>query len=59
MITVILFCCCKNVFTLMNIWMVGKKLMKHHYLKKEDFESHLNMEDNTDADYAVVNRVYK
>ena len=27
--------------------------------EKEDFESHLNMEDNTDADYAVVNTVYK
>ena len=25
--------------------------MKHHYLKKKKFYSHLNMEDITDADY--------
>ena len=27
--------------------------------KKEDFYSHLNMEDNTDADYAHAKRVCK
>ena len=31
--------------------MIGKKEMKHRYLKKEDFYSHLNMGDFTDADY--------
>ena len=32
----------------MNIWMIEKKSMKHHYLKKKDFCSHLYMDDNTD-----------
>ena len=32
--------------------MIGKNLVKHHYLKK-DFYSHLNMVDITDADYIV------
>ena len=37
------FNCCKNMFTLINIWMIGKK----HYLKKKrkDFYSNFNMED--------------
>ena len=43
----------------MNIWMIGKNLMKYHYLKKKDFYSHLNMEDITDADYRHVKRVCK
>ena len=29
----------------------GEKSMKHYYLTKEDFYSHLNMEDITDACY--------
>ena len=33
--------------------------MKHHYLKKENFCSHLNMEDITDADFAHAKRLYK
>ena len=33
--------------------------MKHYYLKKEDFYSNLNMEDNTDADYMHRKRVCK
>ena len=38
----------------MNIWMIGKNSMKHHYLKKKrkEFYSKLNMEYITDADYA-------
>ena len=35
----------------MNIWMNGKSLMKHHYLKKEEFYSNVNMEYIKDADY--------
>ena len=50
-----LFYCCKEMFTLMNIWMVGKISMKH-YLKKKIF-SDLNMEDITDADYTQIKRV--
>ena len=53
MISISLFSCCEQVRTRMNTWMIGKKSMKHHYLKKKkDFHSHLNMEDITDAYYA-------
>ena len=40
------------VFIHMDIWMIRKNSMKVHHLKKEDFHIHLNMKDNTDADYA-------
>ena len=43
------FYCCEKVFILMNILMIDKNSMKHHYLKKEAFCSHLYMEDNTDT----------
>ena len=36
-----------------------EKINKTLSLKKEDFYSHLNMEDITDADYAHTKRVYK
>ena len=39
--------------------MIGKNSMKFYCLKKEDFYSHLNMEDITDADYAHAKRVCK
>ena len=42
----------------MNIWMIGKSLMKHHYLKKE-FYSNLNIEDVTNADYMHGKRGFK
>ena len=35
------FYCCKKVFILMNVWMIGKNSMKYHYLKKKIFTSHL------------------
>ena len=41
----------------MNIWMTGKKYMKHDYLKKEHFHSHLNMKDITNAGYAHAKRI--
>ena len=34
-----LFCCWEKVFILMNIWMSGKGLMKHHCLKKTIFSA--------------------
>ena len=34
-ITISLFYYCEKVFTLLNIWMIGKNSMKHDYLKKE------------------------
>ena len=43
----------------MNIWTIGKKSMKHHYLKKEDFYSHLKMEDITDTDYVHTKEFVK
>ena len=49
-----------EVFILLNIpMMIGKNSMKYHYLKKEDFYSHLNKEDITDADYVHTKRVSK
>ena len=39
--------------------MIEKNSMKHHYLKKKRFFSHLNMEDTTDSDYAQANTVCK
>ena len=44
---------------LMSICMIRQNSMKHCYLKKKGFHSHLNMEDITDADYAHVKRVCK
>ena len=39
----------------MNTGVIGKNSMKHHYQKKEDFYSHLNMEDITSAGYVHKN----
>ena len=45
----------------MKLCMIGKNSMKHNdmILQKEDFHSHLNMEDITDVDYAHEKRVCK
>ena len=59
MITKSLFCYCENVFIVMNIWIIGRNSMKHHYLKKKKFYSHLIMEGITDADYAHAKSVCK
>ena len=56
-ISINLFYYCEKVFTPMNIWMIGKNSMKHYYLKKKRFLSHLNMEDVTDGDYWHAKRV--
>ena len=38
--------------------MIGKNSTNHRYLKKKkDSDSHLNMEDITDTDYAHAKRV--
>ena len=39
--------------------MIEKNSLKHHYLKKKNFYSRLNMEDITDADYAHPKRFSK
>ena len=54
-----LFYCCKNVFILINIWIIGKNSVEHYYLKKKDFYSPLNMEDITDADNAHAKNICK
>ena len=56
MTTISLFYSYEKVLILMNIEMIGKNSMKHHYL---NFYSHLNMEDISDADYAHAKRVCK
>ena len=43
----------------MNVWMIGESSMKHQTTKNEDFYSHLNMEDITDADYAQAKEFAK
>ena len=43
----------------MTIWIIRKNSMKHHYLKKKDVYSHLDIEHITDADYANAKRVCK
>ena len=35
MISIPLFYCCEKVFILMNMLMIGKNSIKHHYLKKK------------------------
>ena len=42
----------------MNTWIVGKHLMKHHFLTKT-FYSNLNMEDITDLNHRHAIRVFK
>ena len=37
MITISLYYCCEKAFILVNIWMVEKSSVKHHYLKKMIF----------------------
>ena len=51
MITVNLFYCCKKFFPYeyMNDW---EKFNKTSLPEKEDFYSHLNLKDITDADYS-------
>ena len=59
MIKISLLYYCGKMFVIMNISMIGKNSMKDNYLKTQDFCSHLNMEDITDADYEHAKRVCK
>ena len=58
MITISLFYCCKKVFTIMNIWVIGKNY-ETSLPEKEDFYSYLNMEDITDTEYTLTKRARK
>ena len=42
----------RKEFILMNTWIAGKDLMKHHYQIKKVFYSEINLEDIADKDYA-------
>ena len=42
----------------MNSWMIGKKTNDTLLPEKEDFYSHLNIDDITDFDYTHAKRVY-
>ena len=53
-----LLCFWKRVFTHMDTWMIGQKLMQHHSLRKNIF-SYLNIEDISDADYMHAKRACK
>ena len=48
----------KGVYPYINIRIIGKNSLKHHYQIKKT-TSHLNMEDNTDADYTHVCKDFK
>ena len=43
----------------MNIWIVGKDLMKHHCLIKKTFYSSLNRECITDVGYRHAKQIFK
>ena len=58
MITISLFYYYEKVFILTNIY-DWEKFNEMSLPEKEDFYSHLNMEDITDADYAHTKRVCK
>ena len=54
-----LLCYKEKVFLLMNTWIPGKDLMKHHCLIKKSFYSKLHLEDITDKDYTHAQKVFK
>ena len=58
MITVSLFYCSKKMFTFYE-YMEDWEKFNETLPKKEDFYSHLNMKDITDADSAYAKRVSK
>ena len=43
----------------MNIWVVGKDLMKHYYMKKKHFYNNLNIKNITVVDYRHAKRIFK
>ena len=62
MISINSFCCSEKVFIFISIWMIGKSLMKQHYLKKKtkkNKQTNLNMEEIADAGYMHGKRVCK
>ena len=59
MIPISLFYCCEREFILINILMIWKKFNEPLLPEKEDFYSHLNMDDITDTGYAHAKKVCK
>ena len=43
----------------MSIWIVGKELMKHHFLIKKFVYSKLYLKEITDEDYIHAQKVYE
>ena len=58
MILANLFFSLEKAFILINIWVKGASLMKHHCLKK-DFYSNLSIEDIIDSEYNHTKRACK
>ena len=59
MITISLFHCCKIMFILIDIPMIGKSSWKRSLPEKENSYSDLNLEDITDADYAHAKKSFR
>ena len=59
MITINLFYCCKMMFILINIPMIGKSSMKCSLPEKENSYSDLDMEEITDAYYAHAKKSFR
>ena len=59
MISINSFCCSEKVFIFMSIWMIGKSLMKQHYLKKKKKNTNFNIEEISDSGYMHGKRVCK
>ena len=47
------------MFILIYTWIVGKDLIKHHYLTKKAFYSELNLEGITDENYIHAQKVFE
>ena len=59
MMWISLFLYCEKVFTLINIWMIGKKFNETSLPETEDFSSNLCMKDINDAYHAHSKRICK
>ena len=59
MISISLFYCCEKVFTHRNIFDMWENFNEISLPEKENFYSHINMEDITDADYTQAKIVCK
>ena len=54
-----LFCYQEKAFILLNTWIAGKDLIKHHCLIKNFFYSELYLKDITDKDYTHAQKIFE